>query len=90
MYCAGSAYDNKIVIDTGAFSYITRPTEGKWDFNVFHKNWAWGYNLLDFTKDTAYIYHRFPEILYHGVNMDYHMEEHIEDLCRFPISSVLK
>lgn len=86
-YRAGTAYGNKMVIDTGAFSYITQPTEGKWDFNVFHKRWAWGYNLLDFTADAAYIYHRFPEVIYHGVNMDYHMEGHIEDLCRLSLHS---
>lgn len=88
-YRAGSACANKLIVDTGAFSYITRPTEGKWDFNVFHKRWAWGYNLLDFTADTAYIYHRFPEFHYHGVNMDYHMEEHIEDFCRLSLQPEL-
>lgn len=58
----------KPLVDIGAYSYYTRPTNGVWDFHVFHPEWRWGYQILELSLAVAVTYHVFPEVTYHAHN----------------------
>lgn len=64
----GEEYNNRSIYDIGAYSYYTRPTLGKWDFNVFHQEWRWGYQMLTLEGDTYETQHISPAQVYHGHN----------------------
>ncbi|MBE6701947.1 MAG: hypothetical protein E7585_00825 [Ruminococcaceae bacterium] len=69
----GEAYNNRSMYDIGAFSYYTKPTNGKWDFNIFHQDWRWGYQLLEFDDKTFKTWHVSPAMTYHGHNGNFEL-----------------
>ena len=77
----GEAYNNRSIYDIGAFSYYTRPTNGKWDFNIFHPEWRWGYQMLEWDEATFRTWHVSPAMLYraHNGNFDLFYDETVPD-----------
>ena len=69
----GEEYNNRSIYDIGAYSYYTRPTLGKWDFNVFHQEWRWGYQLLTLEGDGYETQHICPAQTYHGHNGNFEL-----------------
>lgn len=79
------AYGNKPLFDIGAFSYYTCPTDGKWDFNIFHPEWRWGYQLLEFDDESFSSWHVFPAMEYHSHNGDFTFDEEITEKQTYPL-----
>ncbi len=69
----GEEYNNRSMYDIGAYSYYTRATNGKWDFNIFHQDWRWGYQLLEFDDKTFKTWHVCPAMTYHGHNGNFEL-----------------
>ncbi len=78
-------YGNKPLFDTGGFSYYTQPTNGVWDFNVFHPEWRWGYQLLELDDESFKSWHVFPAVHYHAHNGDFDMPAEITEAKTYPL-----
>lgn len=78
-------YGYKPLFDTGGFSYYTRPTDGKWDFNIFHPEWRWGYQMLELDGRSFDSWHVFPAMQYHGHNGDFNLSAEITEAKRYPL-----
>ena len=70
-------HGNKPIYDIGGFSYYTRPTDGVWDFNMFHAEWRWGYQMLEYDEKGFSTWHVFPERTYHAHNGEFELAEEI-------------
>ena len=79
------AYGNKPLFDIGGFSYYTRPTDGKWDFNIFHPEWRWGYQLLELDQKQFHSWHVFPAVHYHGHNGDFDLPCEITEVKSYAL-----
>ena len=71
----GEEYGNKNIYDIGGFSYYTRPTDGVWDFNMFHAEWRWGYQMLEYDEKGFSTWHVFPARSYHAHNGEFELAE---------------
>lgn len=79
--------DGKPLVDIGAFSYYTKPTNGVWDFDIFDPEWRWGYQILELTASEAATYHVFPAVTYRAHNGIFAFEQKTTEritasLCR--------
>lgn len=79
------AYGNKPLFDIGGFSYYTCPTNGVWDFNIFHPEWRWGYQLLELDGESLASWHVFPKVQYHAHNGEFDMAEEITEVKKYPL-----
>ena len=79
------AFGGKPVFDIGGFSYYTQPTNGVWDFNMFHAEWRWGYQLLELDDTTFRSWHVFPAVHYHAHNGEFDMPEEITETKTYPL-----
>lgn len=79
------AFGGKPVFDIGGFSYYTRPTDGVWDFNMFHPEWRWGYQILELDESSFETYHVFPAVQYHAHNGEFDMAEEITARKKYPL-----
>ena len=75
----------KPLVDIGAFSYYTRPTDGVWDFNIFHPEWRWGYQILELSGREAATYHVFPAATYRARNGVFDCAEEIHKKIIAPL-----
>lgn len=65
----------KPLFDIGGYGYNgVALGDGKYTFNIFFENCAWGYNMLEIEEDTASVYHRC-------VNMTYTAENGVFDIA---------
>ena len=69
----GKAYNDRSIYDIGAFSYYTRATNGKWDFNMFHQDWRWGYQMLEFDDKSFRTWHVCPAMTYRAHNGNFEL-----------------
>jgi hypothetical protein len=81
----GTAFGNKKIIDIGGYGYSGQLVNGKWDFNIFDPQWAWGYQILEIYDDHIRTYHVKPEMDYIATNGHFHMSETIEGETTFPL-----
>lgn len=80
-----ASYGQKPLFDTGGFSYYTHPTDGVWDFNMFHAEWRWGYQMLEFDDKTFRSWHVFPAMHYHAHNGEFDLPVEITEAKEYPI-----
>lgn len=75
----------KPLVDIGAFSYYTRPTNGVWDFDIFHPEWRWGYQILELSEREATTYHIFPAVTYRARNGVFDCAEEVTEKITVPL-----
>jgi len=78
-------FGNKKLIDIGGYGYDGQLVNGRWDFNIFDPEWAWGYQILDIYDDRIRTYHVKPAMDYTATNGQFHMPETIEGEITFPL-----
>lgn len=75
----------KPLVDIGAFSYYTKPTNGVWDFDIFDPEWRWGYQILELTASEAATYHVFPAVTYRAHNGVFTFEQETTERITVPL-----
>lgn len=56
-------------INIGGYGYQGEKREdGKWYFDRYDDDWAWGYEVLEWNEEEAHVYHVKPERRYEGFN----------------------
>ena len=49
------------IVDIGGYAYNGQQEDnGSYDFNIFNKTWAWGYQVIEWNEDEVHIYHVKP------------------------------
>lgn len=49
------------IVDIGGYAYNGQQEDnGSYDFNIFNKTWAWGYQVVEWNEDEVHIYHVKP------------------------------
>jgi predicted phosphodiesterase len=76
-------FGSKKIIDIGGYGYDGQLINGKWDFNIFDPQWAWGYQILEIYDDRVRTYHVKPAMHYVATNGDFDMTETIEGETEF-------
>lgn len=70
--------ESKKIIDIGGYGYDGQLVNGKWDFNIFDPQWAWGYQILEIYDDHIRTYHVKPAMDYIATNGEFHIPETLE------------
>ena len=62
------------LVDIGGYAYCGFVVDGKYTFNVFNEDWAWGYEIVEVYEDGVRMYHVKPTMDYKGDNGEFHVE----------------
>ena len=68
----------KPLVDIGGYGYVGEVIDGNWHFDRFDPSWAWGFEVLEWNEDEAFMYHIKPARTYRGFNGVFELEEMIE------------
>ena len=81
----GAGFGHKKLIDIGGYGYDGQLVDGKWDFNVFDFQWAWGYQILEVYDDHIRTYHVKPAMTYIATNGTFPISETTEGEMTIPL-----
>jgi predicted phosphodiesterase len=64
----GEALGGKMIVDIGGYGYCGIKIDNRYEFNIFDKKWAWGYQILEIYEDRISTYHVTTNNTYNAVN----------------------
>jgi len=82
----GEDFGGRKIIDIGGYGYDGQLVNGKWDFNIFDPQWAWGYQILEIYDHRIRTYHVKPAMDYAATNGDFHIDETVKGETEFILS----
>lgn len=75
----GADAGSKPVVDIGGYGYMGCVVDGKYDFNVFGEEWAWGYQILEIYDDCVKTYFVRTANRYEATNGVFVIDKTIKD-----------
>lgn len=75
----GDDFGGKKLIDIGGYGYCGMKIDNRYEFNIFDREWAWGYQILEIYDDKIITYHVTTDNDYYAVNGEFHLEESVGD-----------
>ena len=81
----GDPFGGKQIIDIGGYGYCGQPFGDRWEFNIFDRSWAWGYEIIEIFDDRIKIYHVRTANEYLAVNGNFTVKETVEDVIEYRI-----
>ena len=69
----------KTLVDIGGYGYSGQLIDGRYEFNIFDKSWAWGYQILEIYDDMIKTYHVTTDNTYIATNGIFDIEESVKD-----------
>ena len=69
----------KQLVDIGGYGYSGKFIDGRYDFNIFDKAWAWGYQILEIYDDSVKTYHVTTDNTYFATNGVFEIEKYVSD-----------
>ena len=64
----GDVLGGKLIVDIGGYGYCGMKVGNRYEFNIFDKKWAWGYQILEIYEDRISTYHVTTDNTYNAVN----------------------
>lgn len=76
----GPECGGKPVVDIGGYGYMGCVIDGRYDFNVFDEEWAWGYQILEIYDDRVKTYHVRTANHYEATNGSFDVAKEVRDV----------
>ena len=71
----GEVLGGKKIVDIGGYGYCGMKIDNRYEFNIFDKKWAWGYQILEIYEDRISTYHVTTDNTYNAVNGTFVLQE---------------
>ena len=71
----GNVLGGKKIVDIGGYGYCGIKIDNRYEFNIFDKKWAWGYQILEIYEDRVSTYHVTTDNVYNAVNGIFELDE---------------
>lgn len=75
----GDVLGGKKIIDIGGYGYCGIKIDNRYEFNIFDKKWAWGYQILEIYDDRISTYHVTTDNVYNAANGIFTLDERASD-----------
>lgn len=76
--------DDRYLINVSGYCFINEIRDGKWVFDRFHEECAWGYGVLEWNETEMHYYHVKNPRIYKGSNGIFDYQGAIEDELLIP------